>query len=47
MFYPREIILLTWKIILSDLLSFGNLEVREVGDRAAFIKFVLIFSQVI
>lgn len=46
MFYPREIILLTWKNILSDLLSFGNSEVGEVGDRTALIRLLLIFSLV-
>lgn len=47
MLYPREIIFLTWKNILNDLLLFGNLEGREVGDRTGLVKFVLIFNLVV
>lgn len=40
MFYPREVVVLSWKDIFSDLLSFANLEARERDSRAAVIGVV-------
>lgn len=40
MFYPREVVVLSWKGIFSDLLSFANLEARELDSRAAVIGVV-------
>lgn len=40
MFYPREVIVLSWKSIFSYLLSFANLEARELDSRTAVIGVV-------
>lgn len=40
MFYPREVVVLTWKSIFSYLLSFTNLEARELGSTTTLISVV-------
>lgn len=40
MFYPREAVVLSWKGIFSYLLSFANLEARELDSRPAVISVV-------
>lgn len=39
MFYPREVVVLSWKGIFSYLLSFANLEAKKL-DRTAVIGVV-------
>lgn len=40
MFYPREVVVLSWRGIFSYLLSFANLEARELDSRTAVIGVV-------
>lgn len=40
MFYPREVVVLSWRGIFSYLLSFANLEARELDSRTAVISVV-------
>lgn len=43
MFYPREVVVLSWKGIFSYLLSFADLEARELDRRTAVIDVVPFF----